>query len=175
MKPFRILLMGVMIMLATVGCVRPFCCGKKNARAEVKDTLDNATPQLPHDYPPELVPPQSTFTHGATGMMRAEANPESNAHFVTYEPWDSILDFFRSVKGFQMRFEGLDSAGVYTIALEQVAELSDFQFIAELVPPKDEEDKPLIHIDVVYGSGIRIRYPQYFKEFEPPDESFPHQ
>jgi len=131
--------------------------------------------KIPQDYPPELIPPNANFTHGMTGMMKAEANPESNAHFMTYDPRDSVLAFFRSVEGWEMRFEGLDSAGVYTIAFQHMAELSDFQMVVELIPSTDDEGNPVILIITTYGSGIGIRYPDYFYEFAPPDEDFPHE
>ena len=151
------------IVLFTALLILVLGCARSSTKGEEADTLSaEVDANLPHDYPHILIPPNATYTHGSTGMMKAEANPESHAHFVTYGSKDSVLAFFRGVEGFQVTCEGQDSAGIYYIALEQVGELADFQFVADLAASQDEENRPVIHIDIAYWTGIGIRYPGYF-------------
>jgi|GEM_PF-5678938 len=149
------------IVIGLVMLVSILACAKNSTKVTEVEAETSATPEeenLPHDYPAILIPPDAVCTHGATGMMKAEENPEGNAWFRTDVSIEEIVAFFEGIEGWTVEGkekltseygEGLQ------IVIKDTTESSTLEARVELTTFSDEEGNLFTEIHVAYrGHGV---------------------
>ncbi|MBN2379070.1 hypothetical protein JXM67_04640 [candidate division WOR-3 bacterium] len=137
-------------------------CAKNSRKVEVDVSTEEIVvdPNLPHDYPHALIPPNATCTHGSTGMMKAEENPEGNAWFKTDASLDDATGVFEGLEGWvvegkeQITSEHGEGLRLFLV---DTAESSTLQARIELMPFADQEGKSYTNIHVAYRGYGALR------------------
>lgn len=143
------------ITLAVLTAALALACAKSSTKVDVDESTEAIAvdPKLPHDFPHALVPPNATYTHGSTGMMKAEANPEGNAYFETDASVEVLARFYENLEAWVVESKETTTSeyGEHCIiSIRESAELSSLQARIELTPFSDDDGNLRLLIHVAY-------------------------